>query len=110
MNRKFGQAISFTAGGIKCDTCDFKESAVTADSYPQWLNKPCPWCGDNLLTEKDYASLNLMIKIIKVTNAILFPFVAISDSVRWVLNKPAPDKQVRLNMDGTGTIKVKEVQ
>jgi hypothetical protein len=42
--------------GIKCDNpkCDFVDKSVTSDDYELWLNKPCPKCGENLLTEDDF--------------------------------------------------------
>jgi hypothetical protein len=41
-------------GGIKCDSCDFTDNTVKESDYLAWLNKPCPKCGENLLTEEDY--------------------------------------------------------
>ena len=42
--------------GIGCDNkfCDFVNSNVTVKGLNNWLNKPCPKCGENLLTEEDY--------------------------------------------------------
>lgn len=42
--------------GIKCDNpkCSYRDNSVEFDDYPNWVNKPCPLCGCNLLTEKDY--------------------------------------------------------
>lgn len=42
--------------GIKCDNpkCTYRNDSVSFDDYHLWLNKPCPLCGQNLLTEKDY--------------------------------------------------------
>ena len=38
--------------GIKCDslTCDYYDNNVHVNGYEDWLNKPCPKCGSNLLT------------------------------------------------------------
>lgn len=51
-------AVEVYVRGIKCDnsTCGFKDDTVKFEEYEQWLNKPCPKCGANLLTEEDYAS------------------------------------------------------
>jgi len=44
--------------GIKCDNpdCDFVDDSVTWDDYDktvsEWLNRPCPKCGTNLLTQE----------------------------------------------------------
>ena len=42
--------------GIGCDNkfCDFVDANVTVKGLKDWLNKPCPKCGSNLLTEEDY--------------------------------------------------------
>jgi len=43
--------------GIGCDNkfCDFVDANVTVGELKDWLNKPCPKCDSNLLTEEDYA-------------------------------------------------------
>ena len=40
-------------GGIKCDnpSCDFRDESIPVEDYKNWLNKPCPICGSNLLTK-----------------------------------------------------------
>lgn len=42
--------------GIKCDNsdCDYRDDEVQQDEYADYVNKPCPECGENLLTEEDY--------------------------------------------------------
>ena len=42
--------------GLKCDNpnCDWKDTTITVEDYPNWINKPCPKCGENVLTEEDY--------------------------------------------------------
>lgn len=53
--------------GIKCDnpSCDFSDDNVAFESYPQYVNKPCPKCKSNLLTKKDY---DLVLAINKLNN------------------------------------------
>ncbi|MGE7650499.1 hypothetical protein ACQKM1_22390 [Peribacillus frigoritolerans] len=57
--------------GIKCDSCDFNDMAVQVNDYPEWVNKPCPKCNANLLTEADYKNVKLLIKLAEITNIIL---------------------------------------
>ena len=40
---------------IKCDTpvCGYRDNRVQFKDYPEWINKPCPKCGGNLLTNAD---------------------------------------------------------
>lgn len=54
--------ISSFSGGIKCDNenCNWFDNTVTDEQYPEYLNKPCPECGSNLLTQQDLdAYINL---------------------------------------------------
>ena len=48
--------MQLNVSGIVCDNhkCDFRDDSVKMEDYPQWVNKPCPRCGENLLTEDDY--------------------------------------------------------
>lgn len=66
------KAIELNIMGIKCDHCDYKEPDVKFVDYEKWLNKPCPKCGENLLTEADLNSLKALIQISDVANQ-LFP-------------------------------------
>ena len=55
---------------IVCDNrlCDYKIKSETGDPNEDisgYLNKPCPNCGQNLLTEKDYAQ---SLKVLGVIN------------------------------------------
>lgn len=52
----FSLPLKYTIRGIKCDNheCDFIDVDVTYKDYSQYLNKPCPKCGENLLTDHDY--------------------------------------------------------
>lgn len=49
--------------GIKCDNeeCDYVDPTVQYEEYPNWLNKPCPMCGENLLTEKAYQDTKMIM-------------------------------------------------
>ena len=46
-------------GGIKCDNpnCDFLDPNAPDDRIAEWLNVPCPKCGENLLTQEDLDSV-----------------------------------------------------
>ena len=57
--------------GIKCDACDFNDKTVSVDDYPNWLNKPCPNCGENLLTETDYNNVKMLMSFAEIANSIL---------------------------------------
>ena len=57
---------------IVCDniTCNFKvkNSLEEVTKLIDYLNKPCPLCGENLLTENDYGNHKKIIKIINFIN------------------------------------------
>lgn len=42
--------------GLKCDNpnCDWSDMSVPFSDYESSINKPCPKCGENLLTQEDY--------------------------------------------------------
>lgn len=59
-------------GGIVCDNlaCDFKDSQASFETFKEYLNKPCPKCGDNLLTQEDYDNAMLVWKSIQLMNTL----------------------------------------
>ena len=59
--------VELHCNGIKCDHCDYKDNSVKVEDYKDWLNKPCPKCGENLLTQEDY---NNALYLIEATNLI----------------------------------------
>ena len=42
--------------GLKCDNpdCDYNDDTIPFEDYEKYINKPCPKCGENLLTQEDY--------------------------------------------------------
>lgn len=52
--------------GIKCDKpgCNYADAEVKFEDYPNWINKPCPECGENLLTQQDYDFCNNMENLV----------------------------------------------
>lgn len=56
---------------VVCDHCDYKVDSPTGDpneDSSMYLNKPCPKCGTNLLTEQDYLQHLKTLKIINWFN------------------------------------------
>ena len=70
-------AVDYKIGGIKCDNpdCDFKDMTVEFKDYSAWLNKPCPKCGANLLTQADLETSKALIKIVNIVNMLAKPFM-----------------------------------
>lgn len=63
--------ITVNGGGIKCDNqeCDFVDDTASIENYADWLNKPCPKCGENLLTQADYNSITAFMELVNLLNA-----------------------------------------
>lgn len=40
--------------GLKCDYCDYRDDTVPYSDYPASIGKPCPKCGESLLTQKEF--------------------------------------------------------
>lgn len=58
---------------IQCDNpkCNYKVKNITGDPFTdvsEYLNKPCPKCGKNLLTEEDYRTSLRLGKLVKWVN------------------------------------------
>jgi len=58
-------------GGLKCDNpiCEYKDNTPFED-YEDCIGKPCPECGDNLLTEEDYARSVVLRQSIDLINSM----------------------------------------
>ncbi len=89
-------AMELKIKGIKCDRCDYKDENVRFEEYEEWLNKPCPECGANLLTQEDLISVKTLVNLTNIFNEIL--------------PKPEDDKEkvtMNVEMNGTGKINFK---
>ncbi|MGM0183408.1 hypothetical protein IGK74_002373 [Enterococcus sp. AZ150] len=91
------QYVSYNIKGIKCDACDFKDMSIEVEKYPEWLNKPCPKCGANLLTQEDLDSVNRMIAAVDMTNKLL-------ESLNVEIPDNSEETRVKVDMDGTGIV------
>lgn len=92
-------AITYEIGGIKCDTtgCAYEDMSVTVSQYPQWVNRPCPLCGGNLLTEADFNTVQVMIGLTDQINR-----------VAPSLNLPEGEMTItEITLDGSGIPKIK---
>jgi hypothetical protein len=59
-------------GGIICDNpkCDWADRTISIEDTPNYLNKPCPQCGENLLTQDDLDRFNLVMVMVKMANSL----------------------------------------
>lgn len=85
--------IEMHVSGIKCDNlaCDYQDPSAKLDDYEVWLNRPCPKCGHNLLTEKDLKSVLAIKANIEWLNALKLP---VRDDAKRV--------KVKVKHDGSG--------
>lgn len=56
--------------GLQCDNpnCDWSDMSIPFSEYEKCIGKPCPKCGENLLTQEDYDSCQQMIDAVDVIN------------------------------------------
>lgn len=89
--------VRFIGGGIKCDNhdCDFADETVRVEDYKDWLNKPCPKCGCNLLTQADYDNVQMLLSLVNMVNKNF----SLSEEIQDDSNKTAT---ITFNMNGTG--------
>lgn len=90
-------AVQFNIGGIKCDNpeCDYMNQSVELEDYPNWLNRPCPKCGSNLLTQADYDNVKAIIELTGIINQSLGP---VEDDERVGI--------ATVRMNGTGKVEI----
>jgi inhibitor of KinA sporulation pathway (predicted exonuclease) len=77
------KAVDCTVTGIKCDNCDYRDDSVPFEDYQKYLNKECPKCKSNLLTQSDFDLCNKIVKYTRMYNIIYFPI----HFIRYVLSK-----------------------
>lgn len=90
--------------GIICDNkeCDFEDESVQFDDYPNWLNKPCPKCGENLLTQEDLNTVKMLMTLTSSQE-----FKDLEKNLEKLL--PEQDKKNYVGkMNGSGTIEFEE--
>lgn len=91
----------YIINGIKCDSCDWDDMSVRYENYKEWLNRPCPECGANLLTRSDYLLCKSLIAVSKAFGAKMGDPEA---------PKPEGAVDIHLGMNGTGQISNIEIE
>lgn len=72
--KKFNQLnenenLEMNISGLKCDNCDFRDDSVPFSDYESSIDKPCPNCGESLLTKSDYDSIMQMVQAVEMINS-----------------------------------------
>ena len=58
--------------GLQCDNpkCDWTDATIGMKTMKDWINRPCPKCGENVLTEHDYNLAKSLDDIIAFVNTL----------------------------------------
>ena len=87
--------------GIKCDAvgCGFRID-VDINNLEDWRNKPCPVCGSNLLTDKDW---DASVSLDKALNFWPIRFI------EWLFKKfHMKERLYKIEMNGSGNMEFVE--
>ena len=58
--------------GLQCDNteCDWTSGAIKEEDMVNWIDKPCPKCGQNVLTQNDFNLHDKLMKSIDFINTL----------------------------------------
>lgn len=58
--------------GLVCDNpnCDWEDKTIKWSEAHNWINKDCPKCGENILTQEDYDTTNELLEGIRIINSM----------------------------------------
>jgi len=67
--KKFNEMNSMLdISGLKCDSCDYSDPSVKLEDYEKSIGKPCPKCGESLLTQEDYDGVMQIVQAVEMLN------------------------------------------
>lgn len=60
---------------IKCDNekCNYTNENISVENLNKWINKPCPKCGEILLTQENYNNYKMLITLNSSINKLIKP-------------------------------------
>lgn len=66
------EPIQIRTGGLKCDnkSCDWKDTTIPFEEFPNWVNASCPKCGENVLSVKDFENVVRMNTVVSLFNSM----------------------------------------
>ena len=64
--------IGIRESGLLCDNpnCDWVDETIKLHEMKNWVNHPCPKCGDNVLTESDYANVETVLMAVNLAKTM----------------------------------------
>ena len=94
------KALHIECGGIVCDNpkCSYENKDARLHEYKQYLNKPCPKCGENLLTQENMDTISYLIDL---SNTLGDTEVGGDTRMSTMNCKVLPDGQLQI-LVGTG--------
>jgi hypothetical protein len=104
--------VEITQNGLQCDNpnCDWKDTTIPAEDFVNWVDKPCPTCGENVLTEKDFNNWQAVMITASMLNSLSEKEITILAKARGIEN---PDVKTRVkamvNLHDTITLKDIEI-
>ncbi|HWY35832.1 MAG TPA: hypothetical protein VNX68_14410 [Nitrosopumilaceae archaeon] len=98
------EELEVQISGIKCDVphCNYRDDDVKFVDYPEYINKRCPACGANLLTQECY---DKTVRIYKITNRLnkFLKFINKFNPIRWFKKPTVTALNIHYENDGTKT-------
>lgn len=96
------EQIEVQQQGLKCDAtdCDYTYVFNETDTYTAYLNKPCPECGANLLTQEDHDTMMQIMALMEYANSPEFVAPVLPQEIQHLVDQlEEPDKKVKLKME-----------
>src|SRR4051812_42833476 len=62
--------IQIQESNLQCDNYDWSDAEINFETYKDWIDKPCPKCGHNVLTQEDYQHAEIVRHTIEFINAM----------------------------------------
>ena len=102
------QYVACNVTYMKCDAlgCDYRTEDVSNETLVTYLNKPCPKCGENLLTDKDFEEFEAHQTLAAILNKQIEKISPMTDEE---FSKVELKKFAEGNTDGKGNSTFKMV-
>lgn len=100
--------IEMVESGLVCDNaaCDWIDPTVTFDNFKEWLNRPCPKCGENLLTQQDFDNATAVHVATSMINGLTAEQLTEMARIMGLPETDPNDPPVRMEINTHKTIKV----
>jgi len=98
--------IEIQTHGLICDNpkCDWKDESISFDKFIDYVNAPCPQCGENVLTDNDYQNVVTLFEQIDRVNQFS------SEEFKDMTKVGDNDPQVKITLNTHGKISIKSIE